>query len=66
MNGKSNKKLIITNDLINMRSCPCREDEGELEAPVDAVEENEDEREDGDAHEIQQLEFPLQKLRLQV
>ena len=43
-----------------------RDQEGVLRDPVDAVEGGEDEREDGDAHEVQQLESSLEPLSLKV
>ena len=41
-----------------------RHEEGVLRDPVDGVEGGEDEREGGDAHEVQQLDPPLQPLSL--
>ena len=43
-----------------------RHEEGVLRDPVDGVEGGEDQREGGDAHKVQQLDPPLQPLRLKV
>ena len=69
-NNKSQKGDIISHPSSSV-TVPAvaplvRHEEGVLRDPVDGVEGGEDEREGGHAHEVQQLDPPLQPLSLKV